>query len=176
MNPDHKIRFMRPDEYPILEDFLYEAIFVPPDYEGTVPRSIIYDDPMCRAAFEGFGTRENDIALVATIDDKPIGACWVRTTNEYGHIDDETPSFSIALYKPYRGNGIGSALMQTMLEELRNRGFGRASLSVQKENPALRFYKRLGFEIIGEGADETEWLMSKNLTPLVSIRAVKHAC
>ena len=157
---------MRPDEYPLLEDFLYEAIFVSPDYERAVPRSIIYDDPMCRAAFENFGTREDDIALVATVDDKPIGACWVRTTNEYGHIDEETPSFSIALNEPYRGNGIGSALMCAMLDELQDRGFRQVSLSVQKENPAVRFYERLGFEIIGDGADETEWLMVKRLLPI----------
>lgn len=166
MRSDCEIRFMRPDEYPLLEDFLYEAIFVPPDYEGTLPRSIIYDDPMCRAAFEDFGTREDDIALVATVDDKPIGACWVRTTNEYGHIDEETPSFSIALNEPYRGNGIGSALMCAMLDELQDRGFRQVSLSVQKENPAVRFYERLGFEIIGDGADETEWLMVKRLLPI----------
>lgn len=42
---------MRPDEHSLLEDFLYEAIFVPPDFEGEIPRSIIHDDPMCRAAF-----------------------------------------------------------------------------------------------------------------------------
>ena len=84
-------------------------------------------------------------------------------TNEYGHIDDRTPSFSISLHEPYRGNGIGAALMTAMLEELTKRGFGRASLSVQKENPAVRLYQRLGFEIIGDGADETEWLMLKDL-------------
>lgn len=161
--PEYEIRDLRSDEYPLLKDFLYEAIFVPADFEGEVPRSIIFDDPMCKASFEDFGSREDDIALVATIDDNPIGACWVRTTNEYGHIDDRTPSFSISLYEPYRGNGIGTALMTAMLEELRRRGFGRASLSVQKENPAVRLYQRLGFEIIGDGADETEWLMLKDL-------------
>ena len=162
--PEYEIRDLRSDEYPLLEDFLYEAIFVPADFEGEVPRTIIFDDPMCKAAFEGFGSREDDIALVATLDDKPIGACWVRTTNEYGHIDDRTPSFSISLYEPYRGNGIGTALMTAMLEELRRRGFDRASLSVQKENPAARLYQRLGFEIIGDGADESEWLMLIDLS------------
>lgn len=163
LSSEYKIRAMRPDEHSLLEDFLYEAIFVPPDFKVEIPRSIIYDDPMCRAAFENFGSREDDIALVATIDGSPIGACWVRTTNEYGHIDDRTPSFSISLHEPCRGNGIGTALMTAMLEELRSRGFDRASLSVQKENPAARLYQRLGFEIIGDGTDKTEWLMLKIL-------------
>lgn len=154
---------MLPSEYALLEDFLYEAIYVPAGFQGDVPRSIIYEDPKCRAAFEGFGSREDDIAFVASYCEKVNGACWVRTTNEYGHMDEETPSFSISVYGPYRNNGIGSALMRAVLDELRSREFSRTSLSVQKENPAVRLYKRLGFEIIGDGADETEWLMVKKL-------------
>ena len=127
--------------------------------KGEVPRSAIYDDPKCRAAYEGFGTLPNDRAVVAEVDGAVVGACWVRTTDEYGHIDDETPSFSISLYAPYRGQGIGGAMMQQMLDELREAGYSRASLSVQKENPALRLYERLGFHIVSDGFDETEWLM-----------------
>ena len=100
---------MARDEHPLLEDFLYEAIFVPEGFEGEVPRSIIYDDAKCLAAFEGFGTLPDDRAVVAVVDGMVVGACWVRTTDEYGHIDDETPSFSISLYKPYRGQGIGGS-------------------------------------------------------------------
>lgn len=157
---------MRADEWPLLEDFLYEAIFVPEGFEGEVPRSLIYDDPKCRAAFEGFGTLPDDRAMVAVANGKVVGACWVRTTDEYGHIDDETPSFSISLYKPYRNQGIGGAMMRTLLDELREAGYTRASLSVQKENPAVRLYERLGFCIVGDGADETEWLMVKELGPV----------
>ena len=156
---DYTIRPLRSDERHLLEDFLYEAIYVPEGFEGTVPRSIIHDDPKCRAAFECFGDLPDDRALVAEVDGRVVGACWVRTTDEYGHIDDETPSFSISLYAQYRGRGIGGALMRQMLDELREAGYARASLSVQKENPALRLYERLGFRIIGDGEDETEWMM-----------------
>ena len=156
---DFRIRKMAPDEQPLLEDFLYEAIYVPEGFEGELPRSIIYDDPKCRAAFDGFGTLPDDRALVAVVNEEVVGACWVRTTDEYGHIDDETPSFSISLYAPYRGQGIGGAMMQQMLDELREAGYSRASLSVQKENPALRLYERMGFRVVGDGFDETEWLM-----------------
>ena len=156
---DYTIRPLRSDERHLLEDFLYEAIYVPEGFEGTVPRSIIHDDPKCCAAFECFGDLPDDRALVAEVDGRVVGACWVRTTDEYGHIDDETPSFSISLYAQYRGQGIGGALMRQMLDELREAGYARASLSVQKENPALRLYERLGFRIIGDGEDETEWMM-----------------
>ena len=30
--------------------------------------------------------------------------------DDYGHVDDETPSFAISFYKEYRGQGIGSQL------------------------------------------------------------------
>ena len=154
---------MRPDEYPLLEDFLYQAIYVPEGFDGEVPRSIVRDDPKCRAAYEGFGTLPDDRALVAEADGEVVGACWVRTTDEYGHIDDATPSFSISVRKAYRGQGTGTALMERMLADLREAGYARASLSVQKENPALCLYERLGFRIVGDGADDTEWLMIREL-------------
>lgn len=157
---DYTIRQMRPPEYPLLEDFLYKAIFVPEGFEGDVPRTVIYDDPKCRATFESFGSRPDDRALVVEVDGRVVGACWVRTTDEYGHLDDATPSFAIALDEPYRNQGLGHSLMQHLLDDLRDRGYARASLSVQKANPALHLYERLGFRIIGNGADETEWLMT----------------
>ena len=40
---DYLIRPLREDEVPLLEDFLYEAIFVPEGFQGQVPRSIIGD-------------------------------------------------------------------------------------------------------------------------------------
>ena len=127
----YEVRNIRRDEWPLLEDFLYEAIYVPEGFEGEVPRSVIYDDPKCRAAYLGFGCRPDDRAVVAEVSGKVVGACWVRTTDEYGHIDDETPSFSISLYRSYRGRGIGTALMRALLDELREVGYNRASLSVQ---------------------------------------------
>ncbi|MBR0405851.1 MAG: GNAT family N-acetyltransferase [Eggerthellaceae bacterium] len=156
---DYVIRDMREEEHCLLEEFLFRAIWVPEDFEGEVPRSVVRDDPKCLAAFEGFGQLPDDRALVAEVDGRVVGACWVRTTDEYGHIDDETPSFSISLLKPYRGCGIGTALMRRMIILLEDAGYARVSLSVQKENPAFHLYERLGFRVVGEGADESEWLM-----------------
>ena len=48
---EYAVRNIKEDERPLPEIFHYEAIFVPEGFEGEVPRSVIYDDPKCRAAF-----------------------------------------------------------------------------------------------------------------------------
>ena len=74
--------------------------------------------------------------------------------DDYGHVDDETPSFAISLYKEYRGQGIGSQLMVKMLELLKWQGYERASLAVQKANYAVKMYKYVGFKTIDENTEE----------------------
>ena len=69
-----------------------------------------------------------------------VGAVWVRIMNDYGHVDEETPSFAISLYKEYRSLGIGTEMMQKMLSWLRRTGYKKASLAVQKANYACKMY------------------------------------
>lgn len=111
------------EEIPLLDDFLYNAIFIPAWYNEEVPKDIIYNDPKIYASIKDFGSQPDDYCLVAEVADKVIGAVWVRIANEYGHVDDETPSFAISLYKEYRNNGIGTALMIKMLEILKGKGY-----------------------------------------------------
>ena len=74
--------------------------------------------------------------------------------DDYGHVDDETPSFPISLYKEYRGQGIGSQLMVKVLELLKWQGYDCASLAVQKANYAVKMYRNLGFKTRDENAEE----------------------
>ncbi len=74
--------------------------------------------------------------------------------NDYGHIDDETPSLAISLYKEYRGFGIGTAMMKEILALLKSHGYSRVSLSVQKANYATKMYLKIGFEIVKENEEE----------------------
>lgn len=149
---DLAIRDIRADELPLLEDFLYEAIFVP---EGVTPpqRSVIRE-PLLWRTIEGFGMLPDDRCLVAEVAGQVVGAVWCRTADQYGHIDDETPSLSIALYPEFRGRGIGTALMRAMLVHLTEAGYARVSLSVQQENYARRLYESLGFTTVGETGGE----------------------
>lgn len=153
------IRKMQQSEYSLLENFLYEAIFIPNGVEPP-PKSII-NRPELQVYISNFGASKHDIAFVVDIDGKIVGAVWVRIMNDYGHVDDSTPSFAISLYKDYRRKGIGTALMKEMLTSLKLRGYEQASLSVQKENYATKMYQKLGFQIIEE--NEEEYLMLKKL-------------
>ncbi len=149
---DYKIRRISEEEYSLLEHFLYEAIFVPEGVPAP-PKSII-NQPELQLYIADFGKKEDDIGLVAEVDNKIVGAVWARIINDYGHIDNDTPSFAISLYKDYRGLGIGTALMQEMLRTLKSKGYKQASLAVQKLNYAVEMYKKVGFEIVNENEEE----------------------
>ncbi|MBR2562168.1 MAG: GNAT family N-acetyltransferase [Eubacterium sp.] len=146
------IRRLRDDERDLLEDFTYEAIYLP---EGIQPpeRSIVAQ-PELAVYYENFGSSPADYCLVAETDGKVVGAVWTRIMDDYGHVDDDIPSFAIALYKDYRGKGMGTELMKRMLELLKIQGYKKASLAVQKANYAVRMYETVGFQIIDENAEE----------------------
>lgn len=149
---EYIIREMKEQEYMLLNDFLYEAIFIPDGVEA--PARDIINEPELQVYVSGFGSEKDDLCLVAEVNAKIIGAVWVRDMNDYGHIDDGIPSFAISLYKEYRGKGIGTELMKRMLARLKTKGYKKASLSVQKMNYAAKMYQKIGFEIIGESEEE----------------------
>ena len=91
-----RIREIRKNEYPILSDFLYEAIFIPEGMDK--PQKSIIEQPELQVYIEGFG-KADDWCFVVEIKEKIVGAAWVRIMDDYGHIDGETPSFAISLYE-----------------------------------------------------------------------------
>lgn len=149
---DYKIRTISEGEESLLQDFLYQAVFVPEGVPAP-PKSII-SQPELQIYITGFGMKKDDIGLVAEVNKKAVGAVWVRIMNDYGHIDNATPSIAVSLYKDYRGYGIGTALMKEMLRILKDRGYKQASLSVQKANYAVNMYQKTGFEIVDEKGEE----------------------
>ena len=88
------------------------------------------------------------------IDNKIVGAVWTRIVNDFGHIDDDVPSLAIAVSKESRGNGIGTCLLLEMIEVLKKERFSAVSLSVQKENFAVKLYERAGFEVVKDNGEE----------------------
>jgi ribosomal protein S18 acetylase RimI-like enzyme len=157
------IREIHQSEIPLLKDFTYEAIYQR-DENNPVSRDIL-NRPELKVFYEKFG-KPDDLCFIAEVDKKIVGAVWTRIlsgpTKGFGNIDDETPEFAISLCKEYRGKGIGTALMKSMLDLLKQRGYKQTSLSVQKDNYAIKMYQAIGFCIIKE--TEEEYLMIHNLS------------
>ena len=146
------IRQIREDEIPVLDHFLYEAIFIP-DGVAAPPKSIIENEDL-QVYVRNFGHEPDDKCLVAECDGRIVGAVWTRIMHDYGHISDDTPSLAISLYKEYRNKGIGTKLLETMIALLQNDGYSQVSLSVQKANYAVGMYIKAGFEVLQETDEE----------------------
>lgn len=147
------------DERPLLNDFLYEAIYIP-DGVAPPPRSIILNDDL-QVYVRDFGMQPDNRCLVAEVEGRVAGAVWTRIMKDYGHVADDIPSLAISLYKEYRNQGIGSDLLGQILQLLRQDGYHKVSLSVQKENYAAGMYLKDGFEIWKETPEE--YIMVCNL-------------
>ncbi len=145
-------RPLQPSETELLKTFIYEAIFIPEGVEPP-PFDIIFR-PEIALYYDGFGNGSADNCIVAEVDGKVVGAVWTRIMNDYGHVDDQTPSFAISLLKDFRNQGIGTELMRRMLQLLKTQGYKQASLAVQKANYAVRMYKKVGFEIVDQNDEE----------------------
>ena len=157
------IRKIEKTEYPVLEDFLYNAIYIP-EGEQWPSREIIYD-PEIYIYVKDFGL-DTDCGVIAECDGTIVGAAWTRMIPAYGHLDENTPELAISILPEYRNQGIGAMLMNRLFDLLRERGYKRTSLSVQQNNPAVRFYERLGYIVTDEKIDHAgheDYIMVKNL-------------
>lgn len=146
------IRPIRREEFPLLADFLYDAIYRS-DPSSPLPRQIV-EHPSLRIYIADFGTLPDDRCLVAQAEGHVVGMVWVRCIRAYGYIGEGISEFVLSVAAPCRGQGIGTRLMREMLQRLSAAGYPEASLSVQRRNPALRLYRRLGFRTVKRTLEE----------------------
>ena len=123
-----EIRRMAAAEYPLLDEFIYQAIFVPKGADAP-PREII-NKPDLQVYVQNFGQQEGDYCLVGDCGGKVVGAVWVRIMDDYGHIENGVPSLAVSVYEEYRGQGIGTELMRSLLDEL----LAKAETQSQRDN------------------------------------------
>lgn len=85
----------------------------------------------------------NAVFSVVTVNNEPVGRLYLhRGTRDIRIMD-------IALLKDFQGKKIGLKLMQNILEEGKEKNMP-VNLHVEHNNPAVEFYKKLGFKIIEE--------------------------
>lgn len=86
--------------------------------------------------------RETTFDLIV-LDDEPVGRLYLaRWPDEFRIVD-------IALLPEWRNQGIGSRLLQDILQEAQEAGLP-VSIHVECFNPALHLYYRLGFKKIAD--------------------------
>jgi ribosomal protein S18 acetylase RimI-like enzyme len=87
--------------------------------------------------------RPDTVRLVVLVDDVPAGRLYVD------HADDEIRVVDITLLPEHRGVGIGESLLVPVLDEADRDGLP-VTIHVERHNPALRLYGRLGFEVLDD--------------------------
>ncbi len=84
-------------------------------------------------AFGGF-------VLYTEEDGEVIGAVVVNHTHMKGYIPENILVY-IAVHRDHRGKGVGKVLMEQAI----NTAKGNIALHVEKDNPAVHLYKKVGF-------------------------------
>ena len=125
--------------------WLHIALWDPPP-AGLRPPAVL-QSPGVRIYAEDWG-RATDVGVVATVDGRDAGACWMRLLPEgvgLAYVDAHTPQLGIALEPDFQRKGYGGKLMPAALAAARAAGFRQVSLTVHPENPAIGLYERCGF-------------------------------
>jgi ribosomal protein S18 acetylase RimI-like enzyme len=112
---------------------------------AVVPWDEAEKDTFLRAQFDAQDRwyRENypDVTFeVIEVDGEPAGRLYLHRGEREIRIVD------IALLPEHRGNGVGSSLLRDLLAEADAAG-QRVTIHVERFNPALRLYERLGFTV-----------------------------
>ena len=130
-------------------ELFHSSLYKPPG-EPTIPFEVIRK-PELRRYYQYWG-KDGDLGFVIMKDGEELGGIWSRRFTEeepgYGFISPDVPELGIAIKKEYRGDGIGSLLINHFLDALRERGDKQVSLSVNGDNHAAQWYERMGFRTV----------------------------
>ena len=129
---------------------------------SDVPKLAIYNE------FYGFTSK--DLGLYALVDNQLAGAVWIRRLNadhgSNGYIDDNTPILNIAVLPEFRGQGIGSLMIEQLFIEA-GALYEQISVSVLQDSLAIPFYERYGFIRHDSGAAEQSFVDGKDVITLI---------
>lgn len=109
--------------------------------------------------------RSGDFGTVAVDEERVVvGAAWCRLFKAsdpgYGYVAADVPELSIGVDPGYRGRGIGTALLDTVIAQAASRGHRGISLSVEDGNRARELYERAGFTTVGRNGRSDTLLLT----------------
>lgn len=159
------IYLLRREDEPFLWEMLFEAAYLAEAGETCVQAAI--DHPQIAKYVRDWGkTTDLGFGAIDRATHQKIGAAWLRlfpeTDRGYGYINDRTPELAIAVLPAYRGRGVGTRLLSHLLDAAKA-FYPVVSLSVRRDNPALRLYRRVGFQVV-EGSDSINRIEGTSIT------------
>lgn len=159
------VRPYAPHEWPIYRELRLRALADAPDAFGsTLAAEQGRADEQWAGRLAAAARSGRDLLLLAEIEGEPVGLAW-------GRIEADNPDVA-HLYQmwvaPHRRNlGAGRMLLETVITWAREQNARYLELGVtHRESPAMRLYRRAGFEPAGE----TEPLRPGSETLLLPMR------
>ena len=105
---------------------------------------LCFADPWSEKSIEGELNNYWAYWVVALWDDRVIG--YIGSQSSF----DETDVMNVAVHPDFRRKGIAESLIDTLIQELKNRGSHALMLEVRASNaPAIALYEKLGFRQVG---------------------------
>jgi ribosomal protein S18 acetylase RimI-like enzyme len=136
------------------EEFLWLVLFYAShsNDEAGVEPSDVKSNPDLTGYISGWHAAGR-VGVIAEADGVGIGAAWLRMQGGDGSGgavfgDPDMPELAVAVLPGYESRGLGTAMMARLIDDARAR-FPGIVLSSRADNPAVRLYERLGFEIVG---------------------------
>lgn len=160
---DYHIRPVHRYDQSFLEDFLFRVVYVPPG-EKEPSAEIFHSRELHQYVDEWGKTGDYGLFVIENNTNKKIGAAWLRLFEaadcSYGYIADDIPELAMAIDPARRGRGIGTLLLKELIAQTKKR-YPAISLSVHRENPAIKLYERFGF--ISEREEKSSVVMKLKL-------------
>jgi ribosomal protein S18 acetylase RimI-like enzyme len=152
------IRTVQIQDLSFLWDMLYEAAAVAESMRALGKEKAL-SLPVNRKYVEGWGCPGDAGVIAVDQTEQPLGAAWYRLhpaeAPGYGFVSSTIPELTISVRADARGQGIGHALLQALIELAQSQGDAALSLSVDRNNPALHLYEYFGFRD-AEISDQTD--------------------
>jgi GNAT superfamily N-acetyltransferase len=153
-----------------LADMLVEATNWSPRYQRS--RKRIVSRPPTAHYIAGWPC-PRELGVIAEAAGQPAqaggelaGAAWLRffpaSDPGYGFVAADVPELTIGVAAPWRGRGVGRALLRALADKARAAGIAQISLSVERANFARALYLSEGYRVV-DASDAQSDTMIKDL-------------
>ena len=119
-----------------------------------------------------YGLSSKDLGLYALVDNKIVGAVWIRKLkaedNAQGFIDADTPILNIAVLPEFRKKGIASFMLEQLLQEA-GAVFQKISVAPLKDSDAIKLFEKFGFKKVENSGDKSIVDASEIITMLKTL-------